>query len=136
MIDMQRKEFRVMQASAAPGIYASLLVAPYFTFVSFHSFVLPFLLWIAFFLSLYFDYPLRYLLRRYYMPAFLFYLSFMSVSVFPVLLVFFGAPGDYSYMLNYLVVLGAVLIFFFLAIFYSEKRLERHGWKCLSSKTN
>ena len=136
MIDMQKKEFRMMQTSAAPGIYASLLVAPYFILVNFHNFILPFLLWIAFLVSLYFDYPLRYLLRRYYAVAFLFHLSFIFVSVFPVLFVLFGGPGGYFNMLDCLVIIGAVFMFFFLAVFYSEKRLERHGWKCLSVKAN
>lgn len=133
---MRKKNFRVMQLSAAPGFYACFLFLPYPLIVSFDSHLWASVSYISAFISLYFDWPLRDMLKEYIWASFIFCLDVLLFSVLPVLSVLFAAEEVNFSILNYAVLVGGIVMFIFLAFFHTEKRLVRHSWTNLSGQVN
>ena len=133
---MHEKQFRVMQLSAAPGFYACFLFLPYPLIVNFDSHLWAFVSYVSALIALYFDRPLRDMLEEYIWASFVFYLDVLVFSVLPVLFVLFVAEEVNFSIMNYVVLVGSIVMFIFLAFFHTKKRLMRHGWRNLSSQVN
>ncbi len=133
---MKKKEFRTMQVSSAPVIYAWIFVAPYQVFLNSNSLALHFLVWGILVVALYFDRPFVFILRRYRAASWVFFLNYLLFSFVPALnLVFFGSKlGIID--LGWVYLLGGVFMFAFVLFFYSSKRLERNGWTNISGNVN
>ena len=131
---MREKQFRTMQLSGAPGVYACLLFLPYPLIVNFNSQFWAFASCLSALIWLYFDPPLRDMLKKYLWASCVFYLDFLLFSVVPVLFFFFGGEEVKLLTLNYVVLMGGIFMFIFLACFHTEKRLMRHGWKKLTDQ--
>jgi|TARA_R100000501_G_C2605326_1_gene101270 hypothetical protein len=126
----------MMQLSVAPGFYAFFLFLPYPLIVNFDSHLWAFVSYVLALVSLYFDRSLRDMLKEYIWASVVFYLDVLFFSVIPVLSVFFAAEEVNFSIMNYVVLVGGIGMFIFLAFFHTKKRLMRHGWTNLSGQVN
>lgn len=133
---MGGKQFRTMHLSTAPVFYACSFFIPYPLIVNFDSQFWAFVSYVSALISLYFDPPLRDMLKKYLWASCVFYSDVLIFSVLPVLSVLLAAEEVSLSILNYAVLVGGIVMFIFLACFHTEKRLMRHGWEKLSGRFN
>ena len=130
------KEYRTLQVEYAAGKYGGFSMIASFMYFLTDSFLYALLSLFAFYIFLYFDKPLKYVLSSEKILGSSFIVLSLITIIGPMLIFNLVQYPENELIAFLLLALGCVSIFIFLWRYYTHSKLEQLGWINISGRWN